>query len=94
MHDVVTSVFVGSTTRRSHDGREPPPPKKVQVKAAPMEWPAAVSRNIPRTAYRHGVPFFDTAYRCFCVRGSKRKLKDVVWELRVDLGTDPITRKR
>jgi integrase len=28
------------------------------------------------------------------VRGSKRKLKDGVWELRVDLGTDPITGKR
>jgi integrase len=28
------------------------------------------------------------------VRGSKRKLKEGVWELRVDLGTDPITGKR
>jgi integrase len=28
------------------------------------------------------------------VRGSKRKLKDGVWELRVDAGTDPITGKR
>ena len=28
------------------------------------------------------------------MRGSKRKLKDGVWELRVDLGTDPITGKR
>jgi integrase len=28
------------------------------------------------------------------VRGSKRKLKDGVWELRVDLGTDPVTGKR
>jgi integrase len=28
------------------------------------------------------------------VRGSKRKLKEGVWELRVDLGADPITGKR
>jgi integrase len=28
------------------------------------------------------------------VRGSKRKLKDGVWELRIDLGADPITGKR
>jgi hypothetical protein len=28
------------------------------------------------------------------VRGSKRKLKDGVWELRVDAGNDPITGKR
>jgi hypothetical protein len=25
MHDAVTGGFVGSMTRRSHDGREPPP---------------------------------------------------------------------
>jgi integrase len=28
------------------------------------------------------------------VRGSKRKLKEGVWELRVELGTDPVTGKR
>jgi integrase len=34
------------------------------------------------------------ANRSNCVRGSKRKLKDGVWELRVDLGTDPVSGKR
>src|ERR1700733_10664685 len=58
-------------------------------RSEPVRWAgsSAARRRIPRQIPRAGVPFFD-------VRGSKRKLKEGVWELRVDLGTDPISGKR
>ena len=36
MQGALTGHFIGSVTRRVHDGREPPPPRKAQVRAGPM----------------------------------------------------------
>lgn len=59
----------------------------MQVRATPREWPFCCRQKYPTTNPTNDVPFL-------YVRGSKRKLKDGVWELRVDLGRDPITGRR
>ena len=59
MHDPLTGAFIGSVTRRSHDGCEPPPPLKC--------WSARlVHRAVPPDQpFRFRAEFMGQLYRDF-----------------------------
>ena len=90
MHSPTTSGSATAEARAARRPTVPPPPKKVQVRAGPRG-PALLLPGIAS----HGPSHESVAPRRYhgIGRGSKRQIRDGVWELRVSLGNDAATGK-